>query len=260
MAPTADATGRLWPVGVTGGQPAELLGIDEPEGAAVGTDVAARLERPQHLVHGLAGAAHHGGQLPLGDLAGGGARPAVLGQQQQLPGDPAGKVQEHQVGHLAGGAAHDRAQQAQQRLGHLLLGAQQPQQLSTGDDQQDRALHRLRRGRARAAVQHRQLAEDGRSAVADQLHDRAVAGGDVQLHHALGEDVHPVAGLVLDEHELPALHQPLGRALGHQSPRAAADLLEQLDPRQHVGPVLEVHVAADLTARPVAPVRKASRT
>ncbi len=52
------------------GQAPELLGIQDLENAAGAADVAAGLQRLEHLVHGLAGASDHGGQLTLGDLAG----------------------------------------------------------------------------------------------------------------------------------------------------------------------------------------------
>jgi hypothetical protein len=78
--------------------------------------------------------------------------------------------------------------------------------------------------------------------VPDQLDDAAVAGGDEQLHHALGEDVHAVARLVLGEHALAPFDDPFGDVLGDAPLRRLVDPLEQLGPSQNGGPVLEVHV------------------
>jgi hypothetical protein len=66
--------------------------------------------------------------------------------------------------------------------------------------------------------------------VPDQLDDAAVAGGDEQLHHALGEDVHAVARLVLHEHALASLDDPLGHVLGDPPLRRLVDPTEQLGP------------------------------
>jgi class 3 adenylate cyclase len=99
--------------------------------------------------------------------------------------------------------------------------------------------------------------EQARSRLAEllggELDDAAVAGGDEQLHRALGEDVHAVARLVLGEHALAGLDDPLGDVLGDAPPRRLVDAREQLGPGQDGGPVLEVHVGRRSYAVPPRP-------
>jgi hypothetical protein len=138
--------------------------------------------------------------------------------------------------------ADHRPQGPQQGLGHLLVGAQQPQQLRSGHDQEGGALDGLGRGRAGARVQQGQLAEDRRGVVAVELDQLPVPRAHHQLHRALQEHEHGLAGVVLPEHHLALVDHPPPGMLDHGQAGPLVQPPEGLDPAQQQGGRVGVHV------------------
>jgi hypothetical protein len=93
----------------------------------------------------------------------------------------------------------------------------------------------VERSTASAEAQQGQLAEDGRGVVAVELDQLPVPGADDQLHRALQEHEHGLAGVVLPEHHLALVDHPAPGMLDHGQACPLVEPPEGLDPAQQHG-------------------------
>ena len=123
--------------------------------------------------------------------------------EQQL-GDPAGQIEEDEVGILAGQPADVGTQRAQQLLGDDRPLADHLLDDGPVDDHDDRLVERLDGGRPRTGVGQRELA-DGVADLGD-VHDvfTAVVGDHQHLEPALGDDDDRVSRIAFGEQDLAA--------------------------------------------------------
>ena len=111
---------------------------------------AAGLERPQDLVHTLAGATDHLGQLGLGerelqDRDAAVCAPISLGEMHEALRHAAGQVEEHEVAGLLRDASRQASQRAEHRVGHGRIPVYGVEERRAIERDQDRGLEGGRR-------------------------------------------------------------------------------------------------------------------
>jgi len=156
-----------------------------------------------------------------------------VGKVQQVLGDPAGDVSEHEVGgHVVGPAQSlcERAEHVQRDLGPL---AQPRHQCLVLEQREHRVGHRARRRGPRPRVKQGQLAEHLARADHAQQILAAIRGRAGELHLPVDDDVERVAVIALQEEVLAAGKLYLHHLAAERAGTFIVKSVEQWRPSQH---------------------------